>query len=149
MNLSRLALPLLIALTACSLLPPPVTPTQTSCAWIRNPGPAPAAVEQAAQQAFTASGIPGSLTLQADGEYYCDQFNAESIYFDFTLTVTDLQDSVTARALVSQAEQIASSSLEGSNLGGFNIRFQTATEECVWNEEFGTCGPVTPRPSPD
>lgn len=145
-------LTLFAALTGCNTFlpgPTPVLPTQTYCAWIRNPGPVPQDILTRAQKAFSATGLAGKMNLSADGEYYCEQFNAESIYFEFTITVSDLGDPMAVQTIALQVEALARNSLQGANFGGTRILFKTETEQCSWDEAQNSCGSITPLPKPD
>ena len=145
-------LTLFAVLTGCNASlpgPTPVLPTQTYCAWIRNPGPVPQEILTQAREAFSATGLAGKMNLSADGEYYCEQFNAESIYFEFTITVSHLGDPMAVQTIALQVEALARNNLQGANFGGSKILFKTESEQCTWDEAQNACGSITPFPKPD
>lgn len=145
-------LTLFAVLTGCNAFLPgatPVLPTQTYCAWIRNPGPVPQDILTRAHKAFSATGLAGKMNLSADGEFHCAQFNAESIYFEFTITVSDLGDSMAVQTIALQVETLARNSFQGANFGGTRILFKTEAEQCTWDEAQNVCGSITPLPQPD
>jgi hypothetical protein len=123
----------------------PILPTPTVCFWTRNPGPAPAEVVTRAQDAFAASGMTGTLWLEANGEYYCSEYHVEDIGFEFHLLLSDLTDLVKMKDLVAQAHTLAADSVEGWNLGTIRILFQSDTEECWWDDLQNACDAPRPR----
>jgi hypothetical protein len=117
---------------------------------MRNPGPPPPEVEKRAQDAFFAmgaTGIRGTLTVEANGEYSCDHFAVEDINFVYTLYVSDLTDQTTIREYVSKVTESAKESLQGWNMGAVKVRF-VAGKECWWDELQNACAPISPLTHP-
>ena len=143
------SLVLALALSGCSIFqqtPSPVPPTPTICFYTQNPGPPPTEVEQRAQDAFFAmgvEGIRGTLKVEADGEYSCNQFLVEFVSFQYTVYVKDLADQTMIRELVAKIQDSAKASVQGWNLGHITIRL-VAGEVCVWDDTQNTCGPIEP-----
>jgi hypothetical protein len=125
----------------------PIQITPTICFFTRNPGPPPPEVKQRAQEAFIemgASGIRGTLKVEADGEYSCDRFAVEFVNFEYTLVVPDLQD----QAIISEYSAIvktsAKDSLQGQwNIGTVRIRFIQGNE-CWWDDNQNACTQIQP-----
>jgi hypothetical protein len=149
-----IGLMLLMSLAGCSVFQPtatpipptPIPPTPTSCPYTRNPGPPPPEVEKRAQDAFyamAAQGIRGRLKVGANGEYSCNQFAIEDIYFEYTLYVPDLEDQAKIREYVSKVTQSAKDSLQGWNMGQVRVHFISGNE-CWWDELQNGCGPIRP-----
>jgi|WetSurMetagenome_2_1015567.scaffolds.fasta_scaffold106685_3 hypothetical protein len=146
---------LLALLIGCSTIQPtptplpptltPIQPTPTVCFWTRNPGPAPEEVVTRAQEAFSASGMVGTLWLEANGEYYCSEYHVQDVGFEFHLQVNDLKDEAAMRELVARAQTLAADSVQGWNLGTIRILFQSDTEECWWDELQDSCDAPRPR----
>lgn len=132
-----LTLALSLILTACST----VLPTPTPCAFVQNPGPAPAEVVTRAQAAFNATGLPGSVNVTGYGEYQCDKFGLMGVDFQFNLAVADFTDQKALAALADKVKDIPQAALQGaSSLGQVKIRFTTATQFCWWDAATQTCG---------
>jgi hypothetical protein len=126
-----------LVLTACSTL----FGTPTPCPYVQNPGPAPAEVVTRAQNAFAATGLPGSVNVTGYGEYQCDKFGLMGVDFQFNLTVADFTDQKAMAALAAQVKSIPQAALQGaSSLGQVKIRFTTATQFCWWDDASQTCG---------
>jgi hypothetical protein len=122
----------------------------TQCPYMRNPGPPPPEVKKRAQDAFFAlgpSGIRGTLKVEANGEYACDQFAVEDINFEYTLYVSTLADQAMLKEYVTKVTQSAKDSLQGWNFGYVKVRFVTG-ETCGWDELRNACAPIQPLTNP-
>jgi hypothetical protein len=132
------------ALTQATSTPTALAPTETVCPWIENPGPPPPEVEKRAQDAFAATGLPGTLTVTGEGEYTCEEFHLRSIGFEFTLDVGDLGDRAAMEVLVARVKDFpVSEILAGRNFDGIKIRFRSGDQFCWWDDVQG-CGPTMP-----
>jgi hypothetical protein len=154
MNTKMIVTVLLVSifLAACAPAPTPTpSPSPTPCPYSRNPGPPPPEVEKRAQAAFFAmgaSGIRGTLKIEANGEYSCDKFAVEDINFQYTLYVSNLGDQASMQEYASRVRASAKESAQGWNMGVVRVRF-VAGKECWWDEvQQNACAPISEMSSP-
>lgn len=139
-----------VATDVAQSVTPTAPSTPTPCPFVRNPGPPPPEVVQRAREALTgmsAEAIYGEVNVQANGEYYCDQYLIQDLTFEYTLVVQDLTDQAAIEQAVEKVKKSAQESAQDWDVGVVRIRFMSG-QDCWWDDQQNACAPIRPLTSP-